>query len=38
MLVRILNYPELSLEEMSLKAISGGQDGILLCKTTDNQA
>jgi mannose PTS system EIIA component len=37
MLVRILNYPQLNLEEMSLKAISGGQDGILLCKQTDSQ-
>lgn len=31
MLVRILNYPELSLEAMAKKAVSGGKDGILLC-------
>ncbi len=31
MLVRILNYPQLSLEEMALKAVTGGHDGILLC-------
>ncbi len=30
MLVRILNYPQLNLEDMIQKAISGGQDGILL--------
>ena len=32
MLVRVLNYPQLSLENMALKAISGGQDGISLCE------
>lgn len=32
MLVRILNYPQLSLEEMALKAVTGGHDGILLCE------
>ena len=32
MIVRILNYPQLSLEEMALKAISGGHDGIVLCE------
>ncbi len=32
MLVRILNYPQLSLEEMALKAVSGGHDGIILCE------
>lgn len=30
MLVRILNYPQLDLETMTLKAISGGKDGIIL--------
>lgn len=33
MLVRILNYPSLHLEELTHKAISGGRDGVLLCKT-----
>jgi len=35
MLVRILNYPQLSLENMALKAVSGGHDGILLCECTE---
>ena len=30
MLVRLLNYPQLDLEEMTQKALSGGKDGILL--------
>jgi len=32
MLVRVLNYPQLNLENMALKAVSGGHDGILLCE------
>lgn len=28
MLIRVLNYPKLSLEELSDKAVSGGKDGI----------
>jgi len=31
MLVRLLNYPNLNLEQLVEKALSGGQDGILLC-------
>jgi PTS system ascorbate-specific IIA component len=31
MLVRILNYPELDLDAMAEKAVTGGKDGILLC-------
>ena len=31
MLIRVLNYPALSLEDLANKALSGGQDGILLC-------
>lgn len=31
MLVRLLNYPNLNLEQLVDKALSGGQDGILLC-------
>ena len=31
MLVRILNYPALSLPELTEKARGGGQDGVLLC-------
>lgn len=32
MLIRVLNYPRLSLEELAQKALSGGRDGVLLCK------
>ena len=35
MLIRILNYPQLSLENMALKAVSGGHDGILLCECAE---
>ena len=38
MLVRILNYPTLKLQELTEKACSGGQDGILLCSPTQNEA
>lgn len=31
MMVRVLNYPALSLNEMVAKALSGGRDGILRC-------
>lgn len=31
MLIRVLNYPSLSLEELELKAISGGQEGVVRC-------
>ena len=36
MLIRILNYPQLSLNEMALKAVSGGHDGVLLCPCGDH--
>jgi len=36
MLIRILNYPQLNLEDMALKAISGGHDGILLCECKED--
>lgn len=32
MLLRVMNYPQLRLEELQLKAVSGGQDGVLLVK------
>ena len=32
MLMRVMNYPELSLEELAEKAISGGREGIGYCK------
>ena len=31
MLIRILNYPTLALDDLIEKAISGGHDGIILC-------
>lgn len=31
MLIRVLNYPRLSLAEMAEKAVSGGKDGIMCC-------
>lgn len=31
MLVRVLNYPKLELDELVAKALSGGQDGVLTC-------
>ena len=31
MLVRVLNYPRLSLDELVLKAVSGAQDGVVTC-------
>jgi len=31
MLIRILNYPQLNLQDMAHKALSGGRDGVLLC-------
>ena len=33
--VRVLNYPNLPLAEMADKALSGGRDGVLLCKGHD---
>jgi mannose PTS system EIIA component len=30
MLIRVLNYPELGLQQLAEKAISGGKDGIVL--------
>jgi PTS system ascorbate-specific IIA component len=32
MLVRILNYPELSLEQLVQKALSAGREGVLSCQ------
>lgn len=33
MLIRVLNYPRLSLAEMAEKAVSGGKDGIIFCSS-----
>ena len=35
MLIRVLNYPRLSLRELSCKAVSGGRDGIFICESID---
>lgn len=34
MLIRALNYPQLSLDELAAKAVSGGLDGVLACNLT----
>jgi PTS system ascorbate-specific IIA component len=31
MLIRVLNYPNLNLEELEQKALSGGQEGVVRC-------
>lgn len=31
MLIRVLNYPDLDLEALQQKAVSGGRDGIMTC-------
>ncbi len=31
MLIRVLNYPNLNLQDMVSKAFSGGRDGVILC-------
>lgn len=36
MLVRVLNYPSLGLEELAIKAYSGGRDGIIIDKGNGN--
>lgn len=35
MLIRVLNYPKLNLEEIVEKALSGGKEGIMDCKNID---
>ncbi len=35
MLVRILNYPSLDLNQLIAKATSGGIDGVMSCRTED---
>lgn len=34
MLIRVLNYPNLSLEQLEQKAITGGKEGIMRCPIT----
>lgn len=35
MVVRVLNYPTLSLTDLAAKALSGGKDGVLICPLRD---
>ena len=37
MLIRLFNYPSLSLDELAQKAVSGGQDGIRCCVEVGGQ-
>ena len=37
MLIRVLNYPNLELDELVLKAMSGGKEGIMLCGTLGHE-
>jgi len=32
MLIRVLNYPDSDLRELVQKAVSGGRDGVIICK------
>jgi len=34
MLIRVLNYPDLGLDELACKAVSGGRDGVLTLEET----
>jgi PTS system mannose-specific IIA component len=36
MLIRVMNYPKLTLNELAQKAVSGGRDGVFLCPDKDN--
>ena len=35
MLIRVLNYPDLDLDSLKEKALSGGRDGVLSCTSED---
>lgn len=36
MLVRVMNYPTLNLQQLANKAVSGGHEGVLPCQHSDN--
>lgn len=38
MLIRVMNYPDLSLGELTEKAISGGKDGVIQCQPPEDKA
>jgi len=33
MLIRVLNYPDMDLDDLMHKAVTGGRDGVLICNT-----
>jgi PTS system ascorbate-specific IIA component len=35
MLIRVLNYPGMDLDELAHKAVTGGRDGVLTCNLED---
>lgn len=37
MLIRILNYPDLDLDELAHKAVTGGRDGVVACNIKGSQ-
>ena len=37
MLVRIFNYPGLALPELAKKAVSGGKDGVFVCRDGESE-
>jgi mannose PTS system EIIA component len=37
MLLRVFNYPDLALDALAVKALSGGRDGIILCDRPESQ-
>jgi mannose PTS system EIIA component len=38
MLVRVLNYPDLPLDALTEKALSGGRDGVMACRRPETGA
>jgi PTS system ascorbate-specific IIA component len=38
MLVRVFNYPDLTLPELAEKALSGGRDGVFACPGGDRKS
>lgn len=37
MLIRVLNYPRLGLDELEEKALTGGWDGVLVCRQREQR-
>lgn len=35
MLIRLMNYPQMSMSQLVQKAVSGGQEGVVVCCTLD---